>query len=257
MATRAITLFVVLAFLVAGCVPDPRRVKMQPRSRNEPPRYLLPTTEIPDSVRDTLHPWIAGFVGLSPAEATKRLHERWATIDRPSLVALRNTLSDFEVRAIVDDGAGGMIYAERVDAEDTLVGNVFFLPAPIDSEILESHLASVELSGNQAVRDFMTHFGGLSEDVSTAGHFIYLDSPWPTFTDSWENSIEGFDEWQNSLMIYHARNGCSVLVHPTGKVAWWMMQEHRVEELADNFDEFVNRFSDHRKLAWPFDPYGP
>lgn len=45
--------------------------------------------------------------------------------------------------------------------------------------------------------------------------------------------------------------------HTNGKVAWWVMQEHLVGELTDNFDDWVIQFSEHRKLAWPYDPYGP
>jgi len=230
---------------------------MNPDYPAQPKSFALPATDIPDDVRKSLHPWIAGFMGLTPAEATKRLHERWATISRPSLLALRETLSKFEVRAIVDHEVGGMIYAVRPDSDDGIVGNSFYLPAPIDPDELASRLDSVSLSNDAAVREFMTYFAGLAEDTAIAGNFVYLDSPWPRFTDSWDGSIKGFDEWENSLMFYYARNGCHVLVHPSGKVAWWVMQEHLVEETAVDFDEFVIQFSEHRKIAWPYDPYGP
>ncbi len=223
----------------------------------QPKTYLLPATDIPNDVRESLHPWIAGFIGLTPAEATKRLHERWENIRRPSLLALRETLSKFEVRAIVDYEVGGVIYAVRPNTDDGTIGNSFYLPAPIDPDTLESRLASVSLADNAAVREFMVHFAGLAEDTTTAGQFVYLESPWPTFTDSWGGSIEGFDEWENSLILYYARNGCRVLVHPKGMVAWWVMQEHLVDQQAENFDEFVTQFNEHRKLAWPYDPYGP
>lgn len=230
---------------------------MKSNYRAKPKPYYLAATGIPDNVRESLHPWIAGFIELAPADATKRLHDRWANISRPSLLALRDTLAEFEVCAIVDHGVGGLIYAVRPNADDGTIGNSFYLPAPIDPETLDSRLVSVSLSENSAVREFMIHFAGLAEDTTTAGQFVYLDSPWPTFTDSWDDSIDGFDEWKNSLMVYEARNGCQVLVHPNGKVAWWVVQERLVAQQADDFDEFVIQFSGHRKLAWPFDPYGP
>ncbi len=222
-----------------------------------PKTYSLPATDIPDDVRQSLHPWIAGFIGLTPTQATERLHKRWESITRPSLLALRETLSLFEVRGIVDHEVGGLIYAVRKYAEENVVGNSFYLPAPIDPKTLESRLTSVSLADNAAVREFMVYFAGLAEDTTTAGQFVYLDSPWPTFTDSWNGTIEGFDEWEDSLMLFHARNGCHLLVRKDGKVAWWVMQEHLVGPQAGNFDEWTNQFSDHRKLAWPYDPYGP
>ena len=85
---------------------------------------------------------------------------------------------------------------------------------------------------------------------------MYGNAPWPLFTDSWEGTIRGFDAWKDSLMLYHARNGCHLLVRRDGKVAWWIMQERRVEVIADDFDEFVLQFNEHRKISYPFDPYG-
>jgi hypothetical protein len=218
--------------------------------------YSLPAEDIPPDVRERLHPWIAGFIGLSPAEATQRLHARWASIERPSLVALRKTLSEFEVLAIVDCPNGGMIYAERPDADVDLIGNSFLLPAAIDADELSARLEAVSLSQNDSVREFLAHFAGLSEQADEAGNFVYLESPWPNFTDSWNESIVGFDEWKDSLMIYNALNGCHVLVRPDGKVGWWVMQERLVQEESQTFDEFIGTFNKHRKIAWPFDPYG-
>ncbi|MCU0712153.1 MAG: hypothetical protein MUC43_08845 [Pirellula sp.] len=222
---------------------------------NQPTTYSLPAADIPDDVRKSLHPWIAGYIGLTPAEATKRLHDRWKNINRPSLVSLRDTLSEFDVSGIVDDKAGGLIYAVRRNAKDDYVGNSFYLPAPIELDTLELKLSSVSLGDNEAVREFLINFAGLAEDSTTAGHFVYLDSPWPTFTDSWDGKIRGFEEWENSLMLYSARNGCQLLLRRDGQVAWWMYQEHLVRQQADDFDKWINQFSEHRKLVLPYDPY--
>ncbi|MFN7292645.1 MAG: hypothetical protein ACK5T6_18840, partial [Pirellula sp.] len=158
---------------------------------NQPTTYSLPAVDIPDDVRKSLHPWIAEFIGLTPDEATKSLHDRWKNINRPSLVSLRDTLSEFEVRGIVDYEAGGLIYAVRRNAKNDDVGNSFFLPAPIELGTLELRLSSVSLGDNEAVREFLVYFAGLAEDTTTAGQIVYLDSPWPTFTDSWDGSIKG------------------------------------------------------------------
>jgi len=223
----------------------------------DPASYPLPATDVPDDVRSELHPWVGGFIGMRPAEATKRLHEHWATIERPSLRALRETLGEFEVREIVQYPDGGRIYAVRPNTDEDDIGNSFYLPAPLDPDELDAHLKAVSLSQNDSVREFLTHFAGWAEDVRISGDFVYREASWPTFTDSWEDTIAGFDEWKDSLMIYNARNGCQVLVHPRGNVAWWMFQERRVADLAPDFDGFIRQFSEYRKLAWPYDPYGP
>ena len=149
-----------------------------------------------------------------------------------------------------------MIRAFRPTTKEVGCGDFWYLPAPLDAEEITRKLVTCGLQTNDALREFLIYFSGLAEDTTTAGHFVYGSSPWPLFTDSWEGSIEGFDEWKDSLMLYHARNGCHVLVRRDGKVSWWVMQEHTVEPIAMNFDEFVLQFNEHRKISWPFDPYG-
>ena len=221
----------------------------------EPDEYPL-DGDIPDHVRAKLDPWIAGFIGLTTAEANERLAERWSSIERPSLKALRDTLSKFEVRAIVDYEEGGLIYAYRPGSKDEGIGDFFYLPAPLNPEEIQKRLEPSKLQGNDALREFLFYFGGLAEDTATAGQFVYSDPPWPLFTDSWDGEIKGFEEWENALMLYHARNGCFILVRPDGKVAWWVMQEGIVETEAEDFDDFILKFNEHRKISWPYDPYG-
>lgn len=251
-----IRLLVIFVLLLSAC----ERPAAQTMTRNLPPdpaAYPLPAEDIPSSVRESLHPWISGFIGLSTVEATQRLQERWASINHPALLELRRTLSEFEVRSVVDYGEGGLIYAVRRNASDEYIGNTFYLPGPLDSAILDIQLDAVSHSENATLREFLQHFAGLAEDTTIAGHFVYLNLPWETFTDSWNGSIEGFDEWRDSLMLYQARNGCTLLARQDGAVGWWVMQESLVAKEADTFEEWIWKFSDHRKLAWPYDPYGP
>ena len=245
-----------VAVMSSGCDSGGKQKRSWSRPAT-PIRYKLPAGDVPLNVRESLHPWIAEFLDLTPAQATERLHERWSTIQRPSLVALRKTLAEFEVRSIVDYQEGGMIYAVRPNADENIVGNSFYLPGPIDPKELKGRLDSVSLAENECVFEFLTYFAGLAEDTTTSGNFVYRETPWPTFTDSWEGKIKGFDEWENALMIYCARNGCHVLVRPNGNVAWWVMQERLVREEWADFDEFVLKFNAHRKISYPFDPYGP
>ena len=250
---------VVLTLMVTACTKQRRTqesITFLPDS-DPPTSYALPATEIPDDVRDSLHPWVAGFIGMTPEQATARLHERWASIESDALISLREVLAEFEVRELVDFRGGGLIYAVRTGADINTVGNSFFLPGPMDAEQLNSHLAACNLTEVQDLTEFFDNFGGLAEDKAVAGEFVYFQNPWETFTDSWDGTIEGFDEWQGSLMLYYARNGCVLLVRPDGHVAWWVIQESVVREIAESFPEFIRQFAEHRKIAWPFDPYGP
>src|SRR5262245_5343806 len=120
---------------------------MSSRKVSKPARYDLPADDLPKALRKKLHPWIAGFIGLSPAKATRRLQQRWADIKRPALKALRKTLSEFEVRAIVENKNGGAIYAERPGSEEE-IGNSFYLPGPLDAKLLRGKLESFGLAAN-------------------------------------------------------------------------------------------------------------
>lgn len=249
----------ILLAIATGCFLG-LRIKVPFRNESsdyrEPREYRLPANDIPPETRKRLHPWIAGFIGLSPEEADRRVAARWSSIQRPSLIALRETLTRFSVDAIIDYGKGGRIRAFRSTTKEIGCGDFWYLPAPLDAGEVKSKLTPAGLEENEALQEFLIHFSGLAEDTTMAGDFVYSDSPWPLFTDSWDGSIEGFDDWKDSLMLYHARNGCHVLVRKDGRVAWWVMQEHFVDPLAKDIDEFVLQFTDHRKISWPYDPYG-
>ena len=223
----------------------------------EPAEYRLPANDIPADVRKRLHPWIAGFIGLTPEQADRRVAERWSSIQRPSLQALRDTLSRFSVDSIVDHGEGGKIRAYRPTTKEAGIGDYWYLSPPLDSTEISRRLEPGGLQANEGMKEFLTHFAGLAEDTVISGHFVHSEAPWPLFDKSWGDDIEGFDEWENSLILYTARNGCDVLVRKDGRVAWWVMQEGKVEPLAKDMDEFVLLFDAHRKLSWPYDPYGP
>lgn len=222
----------------------------------EPKEYPLPANNIPAETRARLHPWVAGFIGLTPAQATERLRQRWAPIERVSLKPLRETLGKFEVKAIVDYKAGGLIYAVRPGSDDGDVGNSFYLPGPLERSEIHKLLEPAKLEGNEALGDFLYYFGGLAEDTNMAGQIVYSDRPWELMTDSPEGTIEGFAEWKDALMLYHARDGTCLLVRPDGKVGWWVLPEGKIVAEAESIDEWAAKFNEHRKHAYPYDAYG-
>ena len=135
--------------------------------------YPLPANDIPPEVRQRLHPWVAGFIGLTPAQADARLAERWAAIERPSLKALRDTLGEFEVKAITDHGEGGMIFAYRPDpkgrrpefrTDDQGIEDSFLLPGPLEPATIREGLKQTGLGDHEGLNELLYCFGGLSEE---------------------------------------------------------------------------------------------
>ncbi len=217
--------------------------------------FPLPAIDIPDEFRERLHPWIAGFIGLTPPEANERLAERWGSIERPTLKALRETFSKFNVEAIVDQEPGGLIYATRPGVGD-MIGDSFLLPGPMERSAISQYLEPAGLDRNVAVCEFLSHFGGWAEDTNGCGQFVYGDPPWRRMTDSWNGSIQSFDEWENALLLFYDRGGSVLLVRKDGKVGWWVAAESLIRPEAEDFDEFLLKFNAHRQNAWPYDPYG-
>ena len=224
--------------------------------------FPLPAENFPHEVKAQLDPWVAGFIGLSREQAGQRLRDRWKGIERPSLLALRDTLLKFEVQGISKTHAGYAIEAFRPGSEETGIGDYWYLSGPMDHAEISKRLAPFGLEGNEALRDFLHSFGGLAEDTQTAGHFVSAASDWEVF-DNTPDSVfdlretQGFDEWKGALMLYHARNGCQILVRRDGSVGWWVIQEAMVTTEAADFDGFIRMFDKHRQISWPFDPYPP
>ncbi len=224
--------------------------------------FYLPASDIPSTVRSELDPWVAGFVGLDTEQAGQRLRERWSAIQRPSLIGLRDTLLEFEVEGIAKIHSGFAIKAYRDGADDPGIGDYWYLAGPMEREEIARRLIPFGLEGNEALADFLFFFGGLAEDTETAGHFVSEAYDWRAFDHTGLPDInlqatQGFEEWKGALMLYHARNGCHILVRRDGSVGWWVMQERKVATAAEDFDAFVRIFDEHRQISWPFDPYGP
>ena len=94
---RHTTLFLLLAVLF-GCSKREETAMLPPGYPPQPDSYPLPATDISDDVRAKLNPWVAGFIGLSPQQATARLQKRWESIESKPLLGLRSVLGEFEVR---------------------------------------------------------------------------------------------------------------------------------------------------------------
>jgi len=231
---------------------------------NRSTSYPLPATDIPTELSDGLAPWIKGFVGLDHESAQERLRKRWKLIGRTGLRDLAKILENFEVNAIVDFEVGGVIAATRPGVDGGRIGDTWYLPAPLERDFWQGKLKAFGLDDHQVVLEFFEHFGGLAENTFEAGSFRYCEEEWSIFCPEcevfpgwhWPESVRGFPDRHHSLLFYQALNGSSLLLRSDGAVAWWIMQEQRVEQVAASFEQFLPIYAEHWTKRWPFDPYG-
>ena len=182
-----------------------------------PPIFELPADDLTDELSARLHPWIKGFSGLDSNAANQRLDERWKTVKTPCLKKLRDTLARFTAAGIVDFESGGSIAALREPGVLGAVGDVWYLPAPLEDDYVFKRFEQIGMNPTPDVLEFFVHFGGLAENAVAAGSFRYSEDPWPIFADEatamklfrypWSEWVALFGEWHGSLMFYFALNG--------------------------------------------------
>jgi hypothetical protein len=225
------------------------------------PDYPLPALDVPEEFRRRLHPWIAGFIGLSPEEANQRVVERWKDLRQPSFRKLATVLSEFRVSAITDAQDGGSIHAER-PGPDGGYKQSWYLPGPLPPDVLRQQLAARGLERDLGVSEFLHAFAGLAEAAGGgAGAFPYEGETWMTFGEGIlrfrDDETGQGAHWTGALVLFYSANGCFVLVKQDRPVAWWVVQEGRIQPIAPTVEAFAEHFVDYKELNFPYDPYGP
>ena len=219
--------------------------------------YSLPATEMSIDVRNGLHPWIRKMVGKQPGEVKELLVERWKGIQSPTLRKMRDRLLEFQPDSIVVHHGEGWLCVRLTSGVDHGIGEKWYLPAPGDSAEWERRIMSLGVS-NATFLEFVQCFGGLREDTpDMSGDFLYLE-PWETFPlPGYElKKMKNAEKWQGSLIIYNGRGGYHALLHPSGRIGWWLMPEHEVIDAEQDFESFVNYFTEFsRQYSYPFDPF--
>jgi len=250
---RGTICILIVAFMGCSDVP-PKTVYVRGVYPNDPDpatEYLLPCAEMPEEVQQSLHPWLRQMVGKSPDDVASILNERWANIDADSLQSLRARLLEFRPRSILvhhDEALLGIVRANK--------GDMLYVPPPLDEAKIIEFVTAFDAEDNKVFREFMRHFAGIREDLpSCAGYFVSDDLL--RFTDFYDENVDGYEEWKTSMIVYHAINGDHVLMRSDGAVAWCVFPEHKVKPLSDDFDGFVKHYVEYKRIAWPFDSYGP
>ncbi len=111
---------------------------------------------------------------------------------------------------------------------------------------------------DQLLFKFLCAFSGMLEDfVPNGGDFVDGTGDWRLIGGGddaseaeYKKVIARYAEWHGALHLYHARSGDILLVHPQGKVGWWIGPELRIADYTNSFAEFCKRYTGFRRQAW-------
>lgn len=251
---------IAVLLLFAGCDstsmrPTVYRHKDRPYAKNVV-EYFLPIKDMPEDVKQKLHPWLRELVGKEPSEVKGVLVERWNGIQNPALKAMRDRLLEFEPDSILITQEEAFLSLRLVPGIATQVGETWYLPPPENVD-WEMRLNDAGIDGNAVTQEFLKNFAGLRESTVCSGNFL-CTSYWETFPlEGYKLSdIKGAENWSGSLIVYTNRGGHSVLLHPTGRMAWWLFAENEIHHEYKDFAEFTVYFTEfNRKYSAPFDPF--
>jgi len=221
--------------------------------------YFLPQPEMPDNVRSILSPWMKDIVEADESALKHIIEKRVSNIEHPDLLLLCDQLRSYNPTSVIirEDKKSWL----RLDPENVSenIGSSVYIPPQPDVSRIQAQLDSTGFSSNSLFSTFAKNFCGLAEDFESAGNFLEDTEDWDTLSEEWQAEIiDNFDEWQDSLLIYHSRTGDQLLLHPDGHVGWWKFAEGFAAREFDSFSAFLRFYVKYRAdSSWPLDSYGP
>jgi hypothetical protein len=212
--------------------------------------YSLPV-ELPPTILASLDPWIRKVACLAPGDVLDRLQVRWSTLRNEALCQLRDYLLESDITSLVLQDSCAWLLSVNESGGFTLIG------PPTDLNRIHAQLPPWRLDHHSPLAEFVSNFGGLREDFAPGGGWFIDDHNWEGVNQSWMKDIEGFSDWEGSLILFTSRGGDLLLMHHTGRIGWWVSDEVRMKDAYDDFDSAIIDFVRYQKAAWPFDPYEP
>ena len=217
-----------------------------------PPSYEYPLpAQIEPSNLATLHRWLREVAVLGPPDAHARLQARWNGIQDAALRRVRDHLLEYEVTSLVLTGPDAWLLCVRRSGGFNLVA------PPVERSVVEEQQAQCGIRDNPLFTDLVEHFGGLREDFAPGGGYFMVPQEWRTVDEPWMAEVEGYSDWRGSLMVFSSRGGDTLLLHPSGKVGWWVADEVRMRDAYEDLGACLADFVRYRRVPWPFDPYEP
>jgi hypothetical protein len=220
--------------------------------------YLLPVTSMAEEDRIELPIWLGEFVDSIPESIREVLKDRWADVELPCNKLLRDRLLEFVPYSIVRFMGESYLRICLPGAELDRSGNSLLLANPASESAIAERLNSIGLADNDEFAEFLQYFGGLRESLPPqAGDFVN-EEDWQSASEIMYDDCEDFEEWQSGVCIYQACNGDCLVLHPSGKVAWFMHEENRFSDPYPTFGDFLSFYVRYNiDYACPLDAYAP
>jgi hypothetical protein len=224
---------------------------------------------MPHAERDRLDSWLLSIAGVAPDEAQGMLRARWRTQSDGHLGALVRWFLEYRSVSIVVHGDHAWLMCVRPETESHSE-TLFLIPEPTPEQHVAKRLCERGFDDPLLTR-FIATLAGMRESLPPdGGVFAGWQDDWRLLNEDWmAEQLGGYPEWEGSLLLFTARNSDTLLVHPTGKVGWWIGEMRTIELFASSVDEFCQRYTDYKRtawrkvawadrlIAWPFDSFGP
>jgi hypothetical protein len=190
--------------------------------------------------------------------ALRPLRDRILKATRPALVSGSG-------RVFIEVTLGADDVSRRQRTHDEWLWPLYVAP-PIREQAWLQQLQRLRLPSRGAVAAFVRHFDSLREsEPGLAGGFKPV-TDWRTIEEdrsanehSWYLRVPArmLREWAGSLIVFVARNGDHILLHPSRKVGWMNHEKAEVRKHWDSFGRFIGYYADFLEYRWPFDSWGP
>jgi hypothetical protein len=217
-----------------------------------PPSYEYPLPVDPqEPTLASLHPWLRELATLDPSEAHSSLRARWSSLSDDALCQLRDHLLQYAAISIVTTGPRAWLLCVREK------GGFNLIAPPVSRESIRLQQGRCGMGDNRLLTDLLEHFGGLREDFAPGGGYFIDEQEWRLVNEPFMEEIPGYSDWKNALFIFSSRGGDGLLLHPSGRVGWWVGDEVRMRNAYDDLGTCLVDFIRYREVPWPFDPYEP
>jgi hypothetical protein len=219
--------------------------------------YVLPVMGMSDDDRAALPTFFAEIAAEAPNRVHELLTARYTGIALPCNKLLMDRLLEFAPYSIIRFQKACYLRLCLPETDPNRAGNSFFLASPLTTTLAAKRLKEFGLADNAEFTEFLLFYAGLRESMPPlSGSFLY-DEEWQVAENIVMDGCENYDDWQNGVVIYGARNGDCVVLHRSGCVAWFMHEENRFDDPFSSFGEFLTFFVRHNvDAAYPFDSSG-
>jgi hypothetical protein len=204
-------------------------------------------------------PWLAQFSDATTERSIELLESRFDSVSEIWLKPLcEKVLRCTSAMEIVDQ----WLHIQSPPAFDNGAGNKvleYYLQAPLPAETIRECLQQQGFENQPSVAKFLEFFNGFREsEPHLCGSFVDVRE-WNRIDNSeaLDEKTQGLEDWSDGVILFEARNGDLLLLHPTGRTAWYSHEESLIRGMIPRFELFIQKYAAHLEYNWPFDSWGP